>query len=75
MKVVLKHGMKIFTLETPEALQPGLRVMTEDGTREVGELVDFCPIGNNQFIISASLLLEYPSTIRFEEHELPVTLL
>jgi tRNA-modifying protein YgfZ len=70
----LKHGMKIFTIETSETLKPGLRIMTEDGTREVGELVDFCALGSNQFIIAASLLLEHPSVMRFENHEHKLTL-
>jgi tRNA-modifying protein YgfZ len=65
----LKHAMKIFIIESQEALKPGLRIMTEDGTREVGELVDFCSIGNSQCMIAASLLLDHPNTIRFEEHE------
>ena len=65
----LKHGMKVLTIETTETLKPGLRIMTEDGTREVGELVDFCEIGNHQYIIAASLLLEHPDIMRFENCE------
>jgi len=60
--------MQIYVVETSETLQPGLRLMTEDNTREVGELIDFCSIGNNQFIIAASLLLEHPLIIRIEGH-------
>ncbi|MDF1683228.1 MAG: folate-binding protein YgfZ [Legionellaceae bacterium] len=63
----LKHAMKVFAIETSEALKPGLRIMTEDGTREVGELVDFCYLSNNHAMITASLLIEHPDTIRFEE--------
>lgn len=65
----LKHAMKIFTLETTEVLQPGLRIMNEDATGEVGELIDFCSIDNNRYIIAASLLIEHPSIVRFENHE------
>ena len=65
----IKHAIIIFILETAEILKPGLRIMTEDGVLEVGELVDFCYIGNNQVMIAASILLEHPSTVRFEEHE------
>ncbi len=64
-----KHAMKILTIETSMTLKPGLRIMTEDGTREVGELVDFSYLDNNQVVIAASLLLEHPNTIRFEDHE------
>ena len=54
----LKHGMKIFTMQTTDTLRPGLRLMTEDGTRELGELVDFCPIDNQTFMLAASMLLD-----------------
>lgn len=70
----LKHDMKIFVIESQETLKPGLRIMTEDRAREVGELVDFAALGSNQFIIAASVLLEYPSTVCFEHHEHPVNL-
>jgi len=64
----IKHAMKVFTIETSEHLTPGLRIMTEDGTREVGELVDFCHLGNsNHVMLAASLLIEHPDTMRFEE--------
>lgn len=63
----IKHAMKVFTIETEEVLQPDLRIMTEDGAHEVGELVDFCHIGNsNHVMIAASLLLEHPDIVRFE---------
>jgi folate-binding protein YgfZ len=64
----IKHVMKVFTIETSEALMPGLRIMTEDGAREVGELVDFCHLSNsNHVMIAASLLIEHPDTMRFED--------
>lgn len=66
----LKHAMKICAVEISDMLKPGMRIMTEDGTHEVGELVDFCNIGNsNHVMIAASLLLEYPSVVRFEGHK------
>jgi len=66
----IKHGMKIFMIETSKALKPGLRIMREDGTREVGELVDFCHVGSsNQVVIAASLLIEHQGSMKFEGHD------
>ncbi len=70
----LKHALKISTIETDEPLHPGLRLMNEAGTQEIGELIDFCLTDNNQYLIAASVLLEHPSTARFETHKNPITL-
>ncbi|MCH9757314.1 MAG: folate-binding protein YgfZ [Gammaproteobacteria bacterium] len=70
----LKHTLKIFIIETSEKLQPGLRIMTEDNTREIGELIDFCALKNNQYLIAASILLEHPSVTCFETHNTSVQL-
>ncbi|MDX2346903.1 MAG: folate-binding protein YgfZ [Legionella sp.] len=51
-----KHALKIFTIETNKPLQPGLRLMNQDNTQEIGELVDYCLINNNQYLIAASVL-------------------
>ncbi len=66
----IKHAMKVFMIKAEEDLKPGLRIMTEDGTREVGELVDFCYLGgSNHVMIAASLLIEHPSRMKFEGHD------
>ena len=59
---------KIFKIETPEPLRPGLRLMREESTQEIGELVDFCLLENNHYLIAASILLDCPNTACFETH-------
>jgi tRNA-modifying protein YgfZ len=68
----LKHELKVFTIETCEPLRSGLKVFSN--TIEIGELVDFCPIGEGRFIISISVLFEHPSEVLIEGHEVPVKL-
>lgn len=64
----IKHTLKCFTLASPQqTLHPGLRLMNEDGTREIGELVDFCQLKNNQTLIAVSLLIEHPDTVYLED--------
>ncbi len=64
----LKHGLKIYTIQTDAALQSGQKIFSENGTTEVGELVDYCPIGNNAYLIATSIVLEAPSKIKLEHH-------
>lgn len=68
----LKHELKVFTIETCEPLRSGLKVFSN--TVEIGELVDFCPVGEGRFIISVSVLFEHPSEVLIEGHEVPVKL-
>jgi tRNA-modifying protein YgfZ len=63
-----KHALKMFNIETSESLRPGLRLMREDGTQEIGELVDFCSLENNHYLIAASVLLDCPNSTCFETH-------
>ncbi|KTD08156.1 YgfZ/GcvT domain-containing protein [Legionella jamestowniensis] len=70
----LKHGLRLFTLESSAPLFAGKRLLDSHGQVEVGELVDFCPLGNNQFLIAASVLLEHPQQIRFEEQQEVISL-
>ncbi|MCH9762947.1 MAG: folate-binding protein YgfZ [Gammaproteobacteria bacterium] len=69
-----KHALKLFKIKTSEPLRPGLRLMREDNTQEIGELVDFCLLGNNQYLIAASVSLDCPNTMCFETHTTPTLL-
>lgn len=64
----LKHALMLFNITTTEALQPGLRIMNEAGTQEVGELVDYAPTGESHYLIAASILTSYPEKVCFENH-------
>ena len=65
----LKHEMKLFTIKTDEALQSGQKLFANDGNIDIGELVDYCPLGENTYLIAASVLFEHPTEIRIEGHK------
>lgn len=65
----LKHELKIFKITTNENLRVGQKIVNDKGNVEIGELVDFCPLENNQYLIAASVLLEYSQPVRFEDHK------
>ncbi|KTC86693.1 YgfZ/GcvT domain-containing protein [Legionella brunensis] len=66
-KAKLKHGLRLFTIESKEPLFAGKKLFDLSGKKEVGELIDFCPLGNDHSLIAVSILLEYPPQIRIED--------
>ena len=55
-----KHTLKSFKITYQEPLYAGLRFYLPKTNTEIGELVDFCPINDHEYIIAASLLFEHP---------------
>ena len=70
----LKHELNIFYIHTHEALLSGKKIFDENGKLEIGELVDFCPIEKEKYLIAVSILLEHPQQARIEGHKEIVTL-
>ncbi|ASQ45975.1 CAF17-like 4Fe-4S cluster assembly/insertion protein YgfZ [Legionella clemsonensis] len=65
----LKHALQLFIIESTASLLAGKRLLDSSKQVEVGELVDFCPLGNNNFLIAASILREHPQQIYFEDQQ------
>lgn len=64
----LKHALKVFKIHTDEALRTGQKIFNDEGKIEIGELVDFCPIGNGEYLIAASVVFEYPQRVLIDGH-------
>ncbi|KTD51681.1 glycine cleavage T protein [Legionella quinlivanii] len=73
-KAKLKHKLAIYLIETDEPLVLGQRILADDRNSELGELVDFCPLENNQYLAAASILFEHPERVYFEGHQNSVRL-
>lgn len=58
-RATLKHQLVYFTLSTNTELRAGLPLYNKEGTIEVGELIDYCPLGDGQYILSGSVLLTH----------------
>jgi len=65
----LKHQLAIFEIETPETLSIGQKLISPVNSLEMGELVDYSWLADNRYLIAASVLLEYPQTVLFENHQ------
>lgn len=70
----LKHGLRKFIITTQEALSAGMKLFSITDNAEMGELIDFCPLNDNRFLIVTSILNEHPEQVLFEGHANPVTL-
>lgn len=51
------HAMKLFTLKINEPLQSGQRLLDENQI-ELGELIDFCPIGDGLYLCAANVPID-----------------
>ena len=61
-RATLKHEMKLFTIQSSESLQSGQRLLTKDSHVELGELIDYCPVSENTYLIAASVIFNCPSS-------------
>jgi folate-binding protein YgfZ len=70
-KAKLKHSLKQFLINTSEPLCAGQKIYlsNSDNKTEIGELIDFSPIGNDNFIIAISSVFDHDLTVHFENHK------
>lgn len=71
-RATLKHELKLFIIASEEELKSGQKLMS-DGI-EVGELVDYCPLGNHQFLIAVSMVFEHPMIVQWGEGKKEIVL-
>ena len=70
----LKHELKLFIIHTDEVLHSGQKLWSDGDNQEIGELIDFCPMGNDKFLIAASVIFEHPPTAQIENHKASISL-
>jgi folate-binding protein YgfZ len=73
-RATLKHEMRCFTVQTHEPIHAGQRLLHPGSNIEVGELIDYCPLTANHYLIAASVLFEHPLELCLEHHKESVTL-
>lgn len=60
-----KHELKRFILDQ-EIVSAGQKLLTIERNRELGEIIDCCPLGNQQTMILASILIDRPESFVLE---------
>ena len=64
----LKHGLRCFMIETEEPLHAGKKLFDLTGKNEIGELIDYCPLGSKRFLAAFTILNEHPDCGILESH-------
>lgn len=54
-----KHTLVCFNIQTSTVLKPELAVYSADGLSVVGEIVDYCCLGDGHYSVVASVLINY----------------
>ncbi|MGQ3887797.1 YgfZ/GcvT domain-containing protein [Legionella sp. CNM-1927-20] len=71
----LKHHLAVFEIHTNESFSAGNKLFDESGQREVGEIVDYCPLSiESKFLIAASILHDHPNKIIIEGQKKSIVL-
>lgn len=63
----IKHEMKRFLINLSEPPKSGSKLISEADQKEVGELIDYCPLGQKQYLILASILPDAPKKVLIQD--------
>lgn len=66
-RATLKHRLVNFKINTSAAIHSGLVLYSADGASEVGEIIDYCPIGDDRYIFAASVLITISNEVQIKD--------
>ncbi|KTC65097.1 glycine cleavage T protein (plasmid) [Legionella adelaidensis] len=70
----LKHEMKVFTVKTSSPPVLGKRLLAIPDNKDIGEIVDYSPIKEDEYLIATSIIFEHPKKVKIEGNEEEITL-
>ncbi|STX51724.1 glycine cleavage T protein [Legionella busanensis] len=71
----LKHHLAVFTIKIEQPFNAGDKLFDESAQREVGEVIDYCPLSTDgEFLIAASILHDHPNKVIIAGQQQPITL-
>ncbi|HAT1595089.1 TPA: folate-binding protein YgfZ [Legionella pneumophila] len=73
-RATLKHELKKFIIQTNNELYSGQKLFKSDENTEIGELIDYSMLGQNRYLIAASILKENFSSVCLEGNKFPIQL-
>lgn len=65
-RATIKHELSLFTLESDIPLYSGQKITSGDKDQEIGEIIDYAPINEQQFIVAASMLKDRPADLKVQ---------
>ncbi|MFT4057940.1 MAG: folate-binding protein YgfZ [Legionella sp.] len=72
-KATLKHELRICSVNTNEKIHSGQKLLNEQCS-ELGELIDYSPQGENNYLIAVSILKNSNQLVVFENSNTPIYL-
>lgn len=73
-KSTVKHELKLFTIQTDAKLYSGQKLMNLTKDAEIGEIVDYSPLGDKCYLVAISILKQAADSGILEGHDEPVAL-
>lgn len=57
-----KHEIRLFTVQPDKPLQFGQQILDQN-KKELGDVIDFCPLDEKTYLVAASILFDSPSLL------------
>ncbi len=73
-RATLKHELRLYVIKSDKKIYSGQKLLKITDETELGELIDYSPLGNNHYLIAVSILKEAVPCTRFEGHNEAVSL-
>jgi folate-binding protein YgfZ len=73
-KATLKHELRIYAIKSEQNIYSGQKLLKLADDTELGELIDYSPIGHNHYLIAISILKGGSQSARFEGHNQAISL-
>jgi folate-binding protein YgfZ len=64
----LKHHIKLYQITTDNPIVAGQKCYATPQKTEIGEIVDYCPIAPDQYLLALSILVDHPNEVYFDQH-------
>lgn len=64
-----KHALKQYEFQSIEPIFAGQKIFNPVDQQEIGELIDYCPIGEHHYIMLASMTFEHPNQVLLDQHQ------
>lgn len=70
----LKHGLRLFQITSSSPIFAGQKCYANPQKTELGEIIDYCPIDADRYLIVLSILFNHPNEVFFDQHINPTQL-
>ncbi len=68
-RATLKHELRIYEIKSGQKIFSGQKLFKNKDGAEVGELIDYSILGNNNYLIAVSMLKEAAQSVFLEGHQ------